>query len=104
MMVRGEPDSVDQVPRRETYEAAHPDVEIIYLSPSWQAIIPEDDGETIITRPSLGKLLDKLESLDREPTTALTAGMVATLAKSGGIGRGESRKGWQHERQCPRGS
>jgi hypothetical protein len=67
MMVRGEPDYIDQVLRRQAYERAHPDVEIIYLSPVWQAIIREDnDGKTIVTRPSLGKLLDKLESLDRE--------------------------------------
>jgi len=69
MMVRGEPDYIDQVPRRLTYEAAHPDVEIIYLSPVWQAIIREEAGQTIITRPSLGKLLDsldKLEALDQE--------------------------------------
>jgi hypothetical protein len=48
------------------YEAAHPDVEIICLSPAWQAIIREEAGQTIITRPSLGKLLDKLEALDQE--------------------------------------
>jgi hypothetical protein len=66
MMVRGEPDYIDQVLRRHEYEAAHPNVEIIYLSPYWQAIVREDDGETIITRPSLGKLLNKMESLDEE--------------------------------------
>ena len=67
MMVHGEPDYIDQVLRRHAYEAAHPNVEIIYLSPYWQAIVRKDDGETIITRPSLGKLLDKLESLNQEP-------------------------------------
>jgi hypothetical protein len=41
MMVRGEPDYVDQVPRRVAYEAAYPNVEIIYLGPYWQAIIRE---------------------------------------------------------------
>ena len=66
MMVRGEPDYIDQVQRRHRYEAAHPNVEIIYLSPYWQAIVREDAGQTIITRPSLGKLLDKLEALDQE--------------------------------------
>jgi hypothetical protein len=56
------------VPRRESYEAVHPDVEIIYVRPYWQAIVHEDnDGETIITRSHLRALLDKLESLDREP-------------------------------------
>ena len=43
MMVRGEPEYIDQVPRRAAYEAAHPAVEIIYLSPYWQAIIREGD-------------------------------------------------------------
>lgn len=65
MMVRGEPEYVDQVPRREEYEAAHPDVEILYIGPYWQAILREEnDGKTIITRHSLKTLLDKLESLD----------------------------------------
>jgi hypothetical protein len=67
MMVRGEPEYIDQVPRRLAYEQAHPNVEIIYLGPYWQAIIHEDnDGKTIITRHALKGLLDKLEALDRE--------------------------------------
>lgn len=66
MMVRGEPEYIDQVPRRLVYEAAHPNVEIIYLGPFWQAIIREDAGQTIITRHHLKGLLDKLEALDRE--------------------------------------
>jgi hypothetical protein len=64
MMVRGEPEYVDQVPRREAYEEIHPDVEIIYLGPYWQAIVREDAGQTIITRHSLKQLLDKLDALD----------------------------------------
>lgn len=64
MMVRGEPEYVDQVPRREEYEAAHPNVEILYIGPYWQAIIREaNDGKTITTRHSLKALLDKLDSL-----------------------------------------
>lgn len=66
MMVRGEPEYVDQVPRRLAYEAAHPDVEIIYLGPYWQAIIREGDGQTIVTRHSLKVLLDKIEALDAQ--------------------------------------
>jgi hypothetical protein len=63
-MLHGEPEYVDQVPRRFAYEAAHPEVEIHYLGPYWQAIIHEEkDGKTIITRHSLKQLLDKLESL-----------------------------------------
>lgn len=61
-MVRGEPGYADQVPRRIAYEAAHPDVEIIYMGPWWQAIIRDgDDGLTVITRHGLKQLLDKLE-------------------------------------------
>jgi hypothetical protein len=64
MMVRCEPEYVDQVPRRQAYEAVHPDVEIIYLGPYWQAIVREEVGQTVITRHSLKQLLDKLEALD----------------------------------------
>lgn len=64
MMVRGEPDYVDQVPRRAAYERAHPNVEIIYLGNYWQAIIREESGQTIISRYTLKALLDKLESVD----------------------------------------
>jgi hypothetical protein len=64
VIVRGEPEYIDQVPRRLAYEQAHPNVEIIYLGPYWQAIIHEqNDGKTIITRYNLKQLLDKLESL-----------------------------------------
>lgn len=71
MMVRGELDYVDQVPRRLAYEKTHPDTEIIYISPHWQAIIREDgDGMTIVTRNSLKALMDKLESLDEEKQEA----------------------------------
>ena len=66
MMVRGEPEYIDQVPRRAAYEAAHPNVEIIYLGPFWQAIIREEAGQTIITRIHLRDLMDKLEALDQE--------------------------------------
>jgi hypothetical protein len=66
MVPRGEPEYIDQVPRRAAYEAAHPAAEIIYLGPYWQAIIREGDGQTIITRRSLKALFDKLEALDAE--------------------------------------
>ena len=64
--VRGEPDYIDQVPRRMTYEKTHPKTEVIYVGPYWQAIIREDAGQTIITRHSLKQLMDKLEVLDEE--------------------------------------
>jgi hypothetical protein len=66
-LVRGEPDYVDQVPRRTAYEAAHPDVRITHHGPHWQAVIPEPAGETVITRYELKALLDKLESLNQQP-------------------------------------
>jgi hypothetical protein len=58
-----EPGYVDQVVRRQEYEAAHPETEIIYLGPHWQAIIREEAGVTVITRHDLRVLLDKLEAL-----------------------------------------
>jgi len=69
MRVRGEPEYADQVPRRQAYQAAHPEVEILYLGPCWQAIICEESGKTIITRYELKGLLDKLEALDRKPAS-----------------------------------
>ena len=59
-----EPGYVDQVPRREQYQAAHPNVEILYHGSYWQAIVREDAGEIVITRYELRALLDKLESLE----------------------------------------
>ena len=59
-------DYVDQVPRRQAYEVAHPNVEILYLGPYWKAIICEASGPTAITRVDLRRLLDELESLDAE--------------------------------------
>ena len=55
---------VDQVPRRQQYQAAHPNVEVLYHGSYWQAIVREDAGEIVITRYELRALLDKLESLD----------------------------------------
>jgi len=66
MTVSGKPGYVDQVPRRQAYEAAHPGVEITYRGPYWKAVLREDAGETVITRYDLKDLLDKLEALDRE--------------------------------------
>lgn len=67
-LVRGEPDYVGQLPRMAAYRRAHPDTEIFYMGTTWdawQAVIREDDdgGMTVITRRTLGALLDKLESL-----------------------------------------
>ena len=61
--VRSEPEYIDQVPRMLAYKEAHPETEIIYFGPHWQAILREDGGMTVITRFSLQQLMDKLESL-----------------------------------------
>jgi hypothetical protein len=55
----GEP---DQVPRLAAFRQAHPEVIIADLGfgGTWQARIPEVNGETIITRHRLGELLDRL--------------------------------------------
>jgi hypothetical protein len=66
MMTAGEPEFADQVPRRQAYEAEHPEVEILYRGPCWKAVVREETGETVITRYELKALLDKLEALDRE--------------------------------------
>jgi len=63
MMVRGEPDYADQVPRRAAYEAAHPDVEISYHGTHWRAIVREQGGGTVIVRYDLKDLLDKLDEI-----------------------------------------
>ena len=63
MHVRGEPDFVDQVPRREAFERAYPEVEITYHGPYWRAIVPDQAGETVVNRYELRALLDKLEEL-----------------------------------------
>jgi hypothetical protein len=62
--IRGGLDHADQVPRWKAYQAAHPDVEITYNGPYWQAVINLDVGETLITRYELSALLDKLEQVE----------------------------------------
>jgi hypothetical protein len=53
-----------QVVRLQTFRAAHPDV-IIGTAEfgTWQALIPEPNGETVTTRHTLRALLDKLDML-----------------------------------------
>ncbi len=64
--VRGESECVDQVPRRQAYEDAHPEVEITYHGPYWKAVITDGTRQSNITRYELKDLLDNLEALDRE--------------------------------------
>jgi hypothetical protein len=58
------PDEPDQVPRLQAFRAAHPDV---IIGPgglgTWQARIPEPNGETVATRYTLRELLDRLDEL-----------------------------------------
>ena len=55
------PDDGDQVVRLARFRAAHPDVDVAAGEfGTWQARIPEEKGETIITRHLLGELLDRL--------------------------------------------
>jgi hypothetical protein len=62
-MLRHERVPPDQVVRREVYEAAHPDTRIAWRVSYWEAVIPEENGETVIVRNDLKALLDKLEVL-----------------------------------------
>ena len=58
----GEP---DQVPRLQAFRTEHPDVVIGTTGPAgaWQARIPEENGESIITRYLLKDLLDKVDEI-----------------------------------------
>ncbi len=52
----------DQVPRRLTFEAAHPEVKITFRGPYWRAAVPRPGSEEeVITRLELRALLDVLE-------------------------------------------
>ena len=57
------PDEPDQVMRLARFREAHPCVVIGAGRGWWQAIIPEVDGEQVITRYTLHELLDKLDEL-----------------------------------------
>jgi hypothetical protein len=61
-MLRGEPGYTDQVVRLERFRADHPEVKVECLTPTrWQAVIPQEDGEGVITRVGLRSLLDALD-------------------------------------------
>ena len=58
------PDEPDQVLRLMRFRKEHPDVVIgTDESGTWQARIPEPNGETVINRHLLRELLDKLDEL-----------------------------------------
>lgn len=55
----GEPDNVE---RLISYRHDHPQVDIHFEHRGfWQAVVPEENGETVITRFQLGALMDALE-------------------------------------------
>jgi hypothetical protein len=53
----------DQVPRLARFREAHPGVVVGAGRGWWQAVIPEADGERVVTRYTLHELLDKLDEL-----------------------------------------
>lgn len=55
------PDEPDQVMRLARFREAYPRVVIGAGRGWWQAVIPEADGEQVITRYTLRELLDKLD-------------------------------------------
>ena len=58
---------VDQVVRLARFKAAHPEVIVGDGGfGTMQARIPEENGETVVTRYSLRELLDKLDELASE--------------------------------------
>jgi hypothetical protein len=52
----------DQVPRLLDFRAAHPEVSI-ELDGFWRAVIPAENGETVVCRYELKAVLDKLAEL-----------------------------------------
>jgi hypothetical protein len=47
--------------RLARFRQAHPGVMVGARRGWWQAVIPETNGEQVITRDTLGQLLDKLD-------------------------------------------
>jgi hypothetical protein len=82
------PDEPDQVLRLGRFREEHPDVIIGDGGfGTWQARIPELDGETVITRYTLRELLDKLGELmagrGGESTRAAVDAVVAARPEQG---------------------
>lgn len=58
------PDELDQVLRLARFREQHPDVIIGDGGfGTWQALIPEENGETVTTRYTLRELLDRLDEI-----------------------------------------
>ena len=58
-------DDYDQVVRLAAFRSLHPEVHVRDLGRGgiWQAVIPQPDGEIIVTRVLLEDLLDELDGL-----------------------------------------
>jgi hypothetical protein len=65
--LRTVPDEPDQIPRLDQFRRDHASVSIGAGHGWWQALIPEPDGERVITRYTLRELLDKLDQLTATP-------------------------------------
>ena len=52
--------------RLARFRQAHPGVMVGAGRGWWQAVIPEPNGEQVITRHTLGQLLDRLDELTGE--------------------------------------
>ena len=63
------PDELEQVMRLARFRQAHPGVMVGAGRGWWQAVIPEPNGEQVVTRYTLRALRDKLDELtgEREP-------------------------------------
>jgi len=72
------PDELEQVMHLARFRQAHPGVMVGAGRGWWQAVIPELNGEEVITRYTLGQLLDKLDELtcerESQPRRTRTAG------------------------------
>ena len=60
------PDELEQVMRLARFRQAQPGVMVGTGHGWWQAVIPEPNGEQVITRYTLGQLLDRLDELTGE--------------------------------------
>jgi hypothetical protein len=60
---RPTPDEAAQAPRLAWFRKAHSEVTVLPIGGRWQAIKPEANGETVVTRDKLGDVLDRLSEL-----------------------------------------
>jgi hypothetical protein len=68
--LRAVPDELDQVLRLDQFRRDHSGVTIGAGHGWWQALIPEPNGERVITRYTLRELLDTLDQFTGTPPGA----------------------------------